>query len=51
MKVKFICGGCHTETLVEGVTDMSKLSCPVCGKAKEDLKEHSEKSKKILLKG
>lgn len=49
MNVKYKCGTCTTETVVENVTDMKKLSCPVCG-VKKDLKEN-DSSKKQILKG
>lgn len=51
MKVQYKCGRCNTETMVEDVVDMQKLSCPCCGATKTDLKENDTKSKKIILKG
>lgn len=53
MIVKYKCGSCGTETMIEGVDKIKKWGCPVCsaGEKNQELKENDGSKKKIILKG
>jgi transcription elongation factor Elf1 len=53
MNIKYTCGYCKTETIMENVEKMKKFGCPVCGKH-NDLSasiDEAHKPKKQILKG